>query len=82
MNTAPHNPDNLTDGKIGTKDGWRLLTKQEISEGRDCGRCLAEIEAWVVFEKRWSDVTYYGNESEITYRTKLTPEALKCSRAK
>lgn len=68
-----HNPDKLTPGQIGVKDGWRLLLESEIglphnhlkNEGKYLdGKCLG----WEAGE--WSGMLNSGLSSSYTYRTR------------
>jgi hypothetical protein len=62
-----HNPLKLKNDTVGTADGWRLLTADEI-EPRVA---VVEIEAWI--EARWvrADVGFRGSDAAFVYRTKL-----------
>jgi hypothetical protein len=61
-----HNPVGLTEEQVGVKDGWRLLGREEIGEGRNETR---DIEAWR--QTFWGTSGYVGNATVNTYRTRL-----------
>lgn len=64
-----HNPDNLTVEQVG--EGWRLLDENEIVEGPS----LVEIEVWQMAADAWYK-NFHGHLKDLTYRTKLSREAL------
>lgn len=74
-----HNPQNLSDEIIGTKDGWRLLDEDEVLENYPSPLpFLMEIEVrnfYYDFSKG-----YHGNDKTLTYRTKLSRAELRAAR--
>ena len=70
-----HNPDNLTPKQVGVSEGYRLLDEDEIKD-RTSNLC---IEKWVVTSFKnpyWDDSRYQGNDTYLTYRTRLSREQL------
>ncbi len=80
IDLAPgHNPDNLTNEIVGTKDGWRLLTVEEvqarqarISADPDKNWVNSNIESWLSYTARW-ECGFTGASQDYTYRTQKPP---------
>lgn len=65
-----HNPDNLTVAQVG--DGYRLIDEDEKRARKD-RKALHQIECWRNGE--WNRL-WTGDDMYLTYRTRLTREAL------
>lgn len=68
----PHNPDHLTQEQVG--EGWRLLDEDEVTGLLTLKAC---VDGWT--HVGWQD-GYFGSETTITYRTKLSREELRKAR--
>ena len=64
-----HNPAGLDEWQVETRDGWRLLEREELDDQRDS---TGEIEAWTLSET-WSAFGCFDGYEETTYRTKRPP---------
>ncbi len=64
-----HNPDNLTNEIVGTKDGWRLLTVEEVKDRFQADN-NPDIARWCGC--RWH--SFVSGDCELySYRTKKPP---------
>lgn len=63
-----NNPQKLTEDQVGVKDGWRLLTSEEVDTPRDS--LIADIERWSDDRRSWDNSHWSGNMRSCTYRTK------------
>jgi len=71
---AAHNPDQLTPEQVGVSDGYRLLDVDEI---KDRQKMHIHIEARNKRGGYWlTSYRSFGNDPQITYRTRLTREQL------
>lgn len=63
-----HNPAGLTEEQVGVKEGWRLLTEEELSQkhSRD------DVGVWVTATGHWVHPSS-GNVCSRAYRTKQPP---------
>lgn len=72
-----HNPYNLTEDQVGVKDGWRLLTLEEIEHRKHSqAHAREDINMWVSFpvmSPYWAVRSYFANNKHNTYRTKQPP---------
>jgi len=70
-----HNPAGVKVSQVG--EGWRLLNEAEIINTRKSAK--AEIQSWGGYDEndpRWEGEPRFGNSETITYRTRLSVEAL------
>jgi len=66
-----HNPNNFSPAKVETQDGWRLITKSEWNRNRKQPVVFRDdYEMWSSVRDKWTNGTYTGSSSYVTYRTK------------
>ncbi|HEY4512287.1 MAG TPA: hypothetical protein VJH63_01350 [Candidatus Paceibacterota bacterium] len=63
-----HNPDHLTDKQIGIKEGWRLLSEEELNSIPALPKNDESIEEWD--GRKWDLVSTLHHDESRTYRTK------------
>jgi len=68
---AGHNPENFTEDQVEVKDGWRLLTAEEMRGPQQPG-----VQYWHRGEKVWAGIdedVLSTHHHANTYRTKAAP---------
>ncbi len=62
-----HNPHGLSEDHVDIKNGWRLLTAEEITEERET---TLEIQMLYESDKTWDSTGNCGSTHAYTYRTR------------
>lgn len=67
----PHNPERVPLSKVGTKEGWRLLDRDEIKSRKELS---PHISLWGGPNLRhaWMAGPSRGQDTDWTYRTRLS----------